>query len=155
MIDSLTLSLLQREAQQLVEPTGWARVDRNIDKIVQVLADAKNEEDYQAVGLLCREAIISLAQAVYDPDLHPCLDGVNPSETDAKRMLENYIATQLLGSSNESLRKYVKDAYQLTVTLQHKRNANFRETALCVEATRSLVNAIAIISGQRDPYIDF
>jgi hypothetical protein len=151
VIDSLTLSLQRREVQQVIEPTGWARVDRNIDKIVQSLANAKNEEDYQTVGLLCREAIISLAQAVYDPNLHPSVDGVDPSETDAKRMLENYIATELAGGSNEALRKYVKDSYHLAVTLQHKRNASFREAALCVEATRSLVNAVAIISGQRDP----
>lgn len=151
VIDSLTLSLQRREVQQVIEPTGWARVDRNIDKIVQSLANAKNEEDYQTVGLLCREAIISLAQAVYDPNLHPSVDGVDPSETDAKRMLENYIATELIGGSNEALRKYVKNSYQLAVTLQHKRNASFREAALCVEATRSLVNAVAIISGQRDP----
>jgi hypothetical protein len=151
VIDSLTLSLQRRGVQQVIEPTGWARVDRNIDKIVQLLANAKNEEDYQTVGLLCREAMISLAQAVYDPNLHPSVDGVDPSETDAKRMLENYIATELAGGSNEALRKYVKDSYQLAVTLQHKRNASFREAALCVEATRSLVNAVAIISGQRDP----
>lgn len=151
VIDNLTLSLQQPEPQQIVEPTGWARVDRNIDKIVRVLANAHNEEDYQAAGLLCREAIISLAQAVYEPERHPSLDGVTPSETDAKRMLENYIAAELAGSSNEALRKYVKDAYQLAVTLQHKRNATFREAALCVEATRSLVNSIAIVSGQRDP----
>lgn len=151
VIDSLTVSLHRREVQQVIEPTGWARVDRNIDKIVQSLANAKNEEDYQTVGWLCREAIISLAQAVYDPNLHPSVDGVDPSETDAKRMLENYIATELAGGSNEALRKYVKDSYQLAVTLQHKRNASFREAALCVEATRSLVNAVAIISGQRDP----
>jgi hypothetical protein len=151
VIDTLTLSLQRRGVQQVIEPTGWARVDRNIDKIVQSLANAKNEEDYQTVGLLCREAIISLAQAVYDPNLHPSVDGVDPSETDAKRMLENYIATELAGGSNEALRKYVKDSYQLAVTLQHKRNASFREAALCVEAARSLVNAVAIISGQRDP----
>lgn len=155
VVDSLTLSLQQKEAQQVVEPTGSARVDRNMDKIVQALANAKNEEDYQAVGLLCREAMISLAQAVYDPNLHLSLDETHPSETDAKRMLDSYIATQLSGSSNEALRRYVKDAYQLAVTLQHKRSANLREAALCVEATRSLVNAIVIISGQRDPYIDF
>jgi hypothetical protein len=151
VIDSLTLSLQRRGVQPVIEPTGWARVDRNIDKIVQSLANAKNEEDYQTVGLLCREAIISLAQAVYDPNLHASVDGVDPSETDAKRMLENYIATELAGGSNEALRKYVKDSYQLAVTLQHKRNASFREAGLCVEATRSLVNAVAIISGQRDP----
>ena len=79
------------------------------------------------------------------------MDGVNPSETDAKRMLENYIAAELTGGSNEELRRYSKNAYTLAVVLQHKRNASFREAALCVEATRSIINIIAVISGQRDP----
>jgi hypothetical protein len=118
---------------------------------VQALAVAVNEEDFQGVGLLCREALISLAQAVYDPDVHVSSEGVQPSATDAKRMLDNYVAAELSGGPNEELRKYVKDAYQLAVVLQHRRNANFREAVLCVEATRSLINTIAIISGQRDP----
>lgn len=88
---------------------------------------------------------------MYNPELHQSLDGINPSETDAKRMLEGYIATELAGGSNEETRRYAKNAYQLAVVLQHKRNATFRETALCVEATRSLINIIAVISGQRDP----
>ncbi|MCB0197413.1 MAG: hypothetical protein KDJ65_36030 [Anaerolineae bacterium] len=149
LLDELTL-LIQQQNAELVEPTGWVRVDRNAEKIIHSLEIAKNEEDFQTVGLLCREAIISLAQAVYNPEFHLSLDGVNPSETDAKRMLENFIAAELAGSSNEELRKYAKNAYQLAVLLQHKRTANFRQAALCVEATRSLINIIAIISGHRD-----
>lgn len=134
-----------------IEPTGWLRVDRSIDKVLQNLSHAKNEEDYQTVGLLCREVIISLAQAVYDPQIHLSLDETLPSETDAKRMLESYLAASLTGASNEELRKFAKDAYQLAVVLQHKRTATFQLAALCAEATRSIVNVVAIISGQRNP----
>ena len=133
------------------EPTGWPRVDRTIGEIRNRLASAKTEEQYQAIGLLCREALISLAQSVYDPENHPNLDGVQPSETDAKRMLENYIASTLAGSSNEAVRKHAKAAYGLATDLQHRRTANFRQAALCTEATASIVNVIAIISGRRDP----
>ncbi len=141
----------QQKITEHVEPTGWERVDRTIEKIVQLLAASINEEDYQTVGLMCREAIISLAQAVYCPDSHKSVDGVKPSETDAKRMLENYITSELAGSPNEEIKRYAKNAYQLSVVLQHRRNANFRQAALCVEATRSLINIMAIISGRRDP----
>jgi len=150
LIDNLML-LTQRKSIERVEPTGWVRVDRNVEKIIHLLESAANEEDFQAVGLLCREAIISLAQAVYNPELHQSLDDINPSETDAKRMLESYISSELAGSSNEELRKYAKNAYQLAIVLQHKRTASFREAALCVEANRSLINIVAIISGRRDP----
>lgn len=59
-----------------VAPTGWARVDRNVGELRDRLASAINEEHFQAVGLLCREALISTAQAVYDPETYPAVDGV-------------------------------------------------------------------------------
>lgn len=151
LLSALELRLQKTLSAQPQEPTGWARVDRNVDKINEILAKAKNEEDYQSVGLLCREAIISLAQAVYDPEEHGTIDGVVPSETDAKRMLESYISKQLSGQSNEGQRKFAKTAYKLAVELQHRRTATFRDAALCVESTRAIINTIAIIAGHRDP----
>lgn len=134
-----------------VEPTGWPQVDRQVGEARRRLAEAESVEQFQAVGLLCREVLISLAQAVHDPERHPALDGTEPSETDAKRMLEAYIAAELMGSSNEGHRRFSKAAYALAVDLQHRRTATFREAALCLEATTSAVNTIAIISGRRDP----
>jgi hypothetical protein len=68
---------------------------------------------YQAVGLLCRETLISTALAVYDAQLHPTLDGVAASRTDAKRMLEAYIAKALGDSVNEHVRKHARAALDL------------------------------------------
>lgn len=146
LIDNLILWKERGTIDEQIEPTGWIRVDRNVEKVIRELPRAKDEEDFQTIGLLCREAIISLAQAVYDPKIHPTINGVNPSDTDAKRMLESYIASTLPGKSNEEMRKYAKDAYQLAVVLQHKRTAYFQVAALCAEATRSLINIIKIIS---------
>ncbi len=140
-----------RTQQRPVEPTGWARVDRNVTELRGRLEIATTEEHFQAVGLLCRETLISLAQAVYDPGLHPTLDGVRPSETDAKRMLEAYIAVAFAGSAHEQFRKHARAAYDLAAHLQHRRTASFREAAACTEATTSIVNLIAIMAGLRDP----
>jgi hypothetical protein len=96
LLDALKLSTKAATVEP-ADPTGWARVDRSVEKVIKTLETAKNEEDFQAVALLCREAIISLAQAVYDPEKHESLDGVKPSPTDAKRMLENFIAEVLKG----------------------------------------------------------
>lgn len=145
------LRLSKTSAIQPLEPTGWARVDRSMEKIVRALELSKNEEDFQSVALLCREAAISLAQAVYDPGKHGTLDGVSPSSTDAKRMLESYIAKELGDQSHEYHRKFARAVVELAVNLQHRRTATFRDAALCAEATRAIVNSIAILSGQRDP----
>jgi hypothetical protein len=133
------------------EPTGWARVDRTVTEVRKQLELAKTEEQFQAIGLLCRETLISLAQAVFDPRRHLTLDGVRASDTDAKRMLEAYIAVEFGGSGNEHTRKHARAACDLAVHLQHRRTASFREAAACVEATTSTVNLIAIMAGLRDP----
>jgi hypothetical protein len=134
-----------------IEPTGWARVDRTLDRARDALARALNEEQFQTVGLLCREALISLAQEVFDPDWHPTEPGIRVSTTDFKRMIEAYIAVELAGSAGDEARKHARSALDLALRLQHQRTAVFRDAAICLEATGSVINIIAIISGRRDP----
>ena len=135
------------------EPTGWAKVDRQLDGAREQLAQAQSEEDFQAVGLRCREVLISLSQEVFDPTRHSTTDGVAPSGTDAKRMLDAYLLTELPGNKNEEARKHTRAALEFAVSLQHRRTATFRDAALCAEATASIVNLIAILSGRRDPQV--
>lgn len=134
-----------------LQPTGWQRVDRTVGEIRDRLAAATSEEQYQAVGLLCREALISLSQAVYVRDRHPPLDGTEPSATDGKRMLEAFIAVELAGGVNEEARKHARSSLDLANALQHRRTATFRDAAMCVEATTTVVNVVAIVAGRRDP----
>jgi hypothetical protein len=133
------------------EPTGWDRVDRVLEKAHTQLSESRHEEDYQAVGLSCREIIISLGQAVYDPALHKHPDGTVPSGADGGRMIEAFLDAATEGGSNEYTRKHARAALNLAVHLQHKRTANFKAAALCLEATSSVANILAILVGRRDP----
>ena len=133
------------------EPTGWERVDRAIGTARDQLAQASAEEHFQSVGLLCREILISLGQSVFDPAVHPTSDGVAASKTDAKRMLDAYISASLPGAHNKVARQHARSAFDLANELQHRRTADFRDAALCMEATSTVVNVIAIVSGRRDP----
>ena len=150
-IFSPLITRVRQDSGREFEATGWGRVDRTILKAKTHLAAAKGEEDYQTVGLNCREALISLAQVVWDPERHPSLDQVPPSPTDAKRKLEAFIAVELATNANEQARKHARAALDLAVGLQHKRSANWRDAAMCLEATTSVVNLIAIVQGRRDP----
>lgn len=133
------------------ELTGWTKVDRALEEIKIRLRGAAVEEQFQTIGLLCRECLISVAQTVFDAACHPTIDGVEASKTDAKRMLEAYICKELSNSSNAAARKLVKAAVDLANDVQHRRTATFRDAALCAETTTSVVNLIAIIFGRRDP----
>lgn len=130
-------------------PTGWQKVDRQLQEMRTRLDSADTEEQYQAVGLLCREVLISVAQEVYDPSRHAPIDDKTPSHTDAKRMLEAIFEEELKGSSNEEARAHAKAAVRLALALQHKRLADFRTAALCAEGTWSVVNMLAIVAGRR------
>lgn len=132
------------------EPTGWNRVDRSMGEIKLRLVQSSSEEQFQSIGLLARETLISLAQAVYDQELHTSTDGTVPSKTDAKRMLEAYISSVLPGKSNENIRRYAKASLDLANDLTHSRTADFRLAALCAESTNAVVNILSIISGRRD-----
>jgi len=132
------------------EPTGWERVDRTLARVRSQLNGASAEKDYQAIGLLCREVIISLAQAVYDPVIHESLDGVRPSETDANRMLESYIAHVFPGASYKEVRAHARASLALALNLQHRRTATCQLATLCLEATASTSAVISIIARQTD-----
>ncbi len=150
LLDSIKAGSRTSGALIFEEPTGWDRVDRGIYEIRRQFEQASTEEQFQAVGLLCREVLISVAQVVFDSSRHPSLDGVEPSPTDAKRMLEAFIAVELTGNPEEGLRRYARAALSLANDLQHHRTATYRQAALCAEATFSVVNLVAVISGRRD-----
>lgn len=150
LIDQIVHGSSAAGAELFDEPTGWPRVDRGILEIRRRLEQAQTEEQFQAVGLLCRETLISVAQVVFFPERHPSTDGVLPSDTDARRMLEAYIAVELEGGPNEGVRRHAKAALTLANDLTHHRTADYRQAALCAEATTSVVNLLAIISGRRD-----
>ena len=48
---------VQKRITADIEPTGWQRVDRTVTEMRSRLASANTEEQFQAVGLLCRETL--------------------------------------------------------------------------------------------------
>jgi len=150
LIDQIRNGPSATGAELFEQATGWPRVDRGIYELRRRLEQAETEEQFQAIGLLCRETLISIAQVVFDPQRHHPSDDVAPSGTDAKRMLDSFISVELPGGVNEAVRRYAKASLTLANELQHHRMAEYRQAALCAEATTSVANLIAIISGRRD-----
>ncbi len=126
----------------------WSEVDRLLTKAAEQLRQGKETEDFQSVGFLCRETLISLAQAVFDPSRNKVEDGVQPSKTDSKRMLEAFFSFELSGGSNEETRRHARAAVSLAHALVHRRTATYRDAALCLEATHGTTNLVFIVTGR-------
>ena len=133
-------------------PVGWQRVDRTMDRIRELLTTTSTEEQFQEVGVLCREGLISVAQAVFDERQHPPLpdDNTDVSASDVKRMIARYVASECPGSSSREVRKCVNSAVDLANKVTHRRTSVYRDAALCAQAMFNVTGLIAIISGKRD-----
>lgn len=127
----------------LPEDAGWDKVDRQLAEAQARLRDAVTEEQCQTVGQLCRETIISLAQAVFNPRRHGGAARPDVSSTDASEMLDAFVATELGGDGAQSLRRLVKATIGHANTLVHKRTASRRDADTCYAATKGLVDQIA------------
>lgn len=133
-----------------VKLDDWDRIKRTVTKIKRDCIAAANEEDFQTIGLLCRDVIISLAQAVYNPIFHGDKDenGMTIGKSDAVRMIGNYINVELKGSANKDLRAYAKATNTLANRLVHERNATKKDMLLTVTSTLALINFIGILEGK-------
>lgn len=136
--------------ETFVELNDWERIKRTLIKIKRDSNNAKDEEDFQTIGLLCRDVIISLAQAVYNPIFHGMTDetGKQIGKADAVRMIGNYVSVMLNGEHNKELRAYAKATNDLANQLTHKRSATKKDMLLIVSSTIALINFIGIIEGK-------
>lgn len=119
------------------EPTGWVRVDRSIEEMKTRYKAADTEEKFQAIGMLGRETLISIAQQVFIKEKHPSTDGIDIGPTDTKRMLDAYL-TYELKSESEKIIKYAKSAVDMCNQLTHNRSATKRAAAVCIIGVSSI-----------------
>lgn len=149
MIESSTSDAIPME----YEPTGWERVDRSVGEMKNRLATAHTEEQFQVIGTLGRETLISVAQQVYDETIHKTEDGVAPSKTDSKRMLTAYISYGLRGQSNECTRKFARAAIEMANELTHDRTATKRDASMCLVAITAVISLIKLIDVSREQQV--
>ena len=108
---------------------------------------ANDVEDFQSIGVLCREVLVSLGQLVYNPALHGEDDetGTKIGKADAERMFLAYFKYKLSGKHNKELRDYVKGVKGIANQLTNKDTSTRKDMLLTVSMTLSLINFIGIL----------
>lgn len=145
LLDIIDKSIDEQIADEFT-PTGWDRVDRTVYEMKRRLSVASTEEQFQAIGMLGREALITIAQQVFDKETHKTEDGIVPSNTDAKRMLDAFLSFSLQGAANERQRKFAKASVDLANQLTHDRMAVRGDAQICLTAVSAVASIVRIIA---------
>jgi hypothetical protein len=144
-LDELEKGHLGSDLEDLAAETGWSAVDGQTAQLRVRLATLGSSEDAQAVGLLCRDIMISLAQAMFDPEIH---GEVGTSAVDQL----NAVIEQLAPSSeNEKLRRLLKTTIDFANVVQHRRGIGMADAGLIAEATMSAVNLMRRLGARDTP----
>jgi hypothetical protein len=131
--------------------TGWERVDRQLAQLRERYATARTEEDFQAIGLLCRDLLLSCADACYDHERHGGGKGKPPSS--GMDRLEKMISAEAAGGPNKQLRQLLKATMELANNVQHDRTGTLDKAAVAAEATVTAVTLMRIVV-EGAPHID-
>ena len=124
------------------DPSPFDEVIRRMDQAEQRYGHAVEAEDYQSVGMLLRESLISLVTALRRRTLIP--DGTDLPQ-DSNFLAWSDLLMNLLcgGGSNKELRQHLKsiakETWQLTNWLTHHRNASKAATSIAMHSCQTTV----------------
>lgn len=111
--------------------------------------DADEIEDFQAIGLQCREAMTSFTREIVATGLFDDLTDP-PKNGDFVAWSDHVIGNRAAGGSAEYVRGYLKSickkGWQLANWLTHAKNATRGDAALCLSATEHLIYELIVLA---------
>ena len=114
---------------------------RKLKSVAALIDTAKEIEDFQAIGVQCRETLIELGNHIYNPMMAG--SGEQPQASNFKRKSELFIQFYLKGSENSDYRNIIKKLTEATWDyankITHSRSATYYEVSTCVTLCISLV----------------
>lgn len=127
---------------------------RKLNSVADLIDDAVEIEDFQAIGVQCREILIELANEIYEPFM--ANNEEQPKGADYKKKAELFIRYFLSGADNSDYRsiykKMTEAAWDFVNKITHSKNATFYEVSSCVAMCISVVSVYENINQKsRDP----
>lgn len=114
---------------------------RKLKSVATLIDTAKEIEDFQAIGVQCREILIELGNHIYNPMMAG--NGEQPQASNFKRKCELFIQFYLKGPENSDYRNIIKKLTEATWDyankITHSRSATYYEVSTCVTLCISLV----------------
>jgi hypothetical protein len=126
------------ELEKMLMSSAW----RRWEQAAEALDEAEEAEDFQAVGMRCRECLVAMIREIADPGMVPVGDAA-PKRADViawSELIANHVAR---GDSSQSVRGYLKAVsragWQVVSWLTHASNATKSDAVLAIEATQHIL----------------
>ena len=124
--------------EQALLPSSW----RRWEQAAEALDEAEEAEDFQAVGMRCRECFIALVKAVAEPEMVSTGRSA-PKRSDVVGWCELIADHVAHGASAEYVRRYLKatskSGWQLVNWLTHASGATKADAILALELTQHIL----------------
>jgi hypothetical protein len=135
---------LQKGAPDQAQNLRLMPIWRRWQEASTALGAAEESEDFQAVGMRCRECLIRLVRSIGKPEMVP-KGSEPPKRADVVGWSEHIANTFASGSSGEHLRGHlksiVKSTWQMAQGLTHAGNATRWDAGALLHATEAVVVA--------------
>lgn len=133
---------LQRGAPNAVHKMRLTPVWRRWEEAATSFDESEEAEDFQAVGMKCRQCLIHLARSLGKAEM--VVQGQEPPQRDNFLAWSDHIANAIApGNSNERIRGYLKSnaksAWELAAWLTHANGAKRSDAEFVLDAVRSVV----------------
>ncbi len=127
---------------------------RKLHSIATLIDTAVEVEDFQTIGVQCRETLIELGNHIYTPDMAG--EREQPQASNFKKKSELSIQFYLKGSENSDYRSIIKKLTEATWDyankITHSSSATYYEASTCVSLCISLVGTYEnILQKMHDP----
>lgn len=133
---------------------------RRLSSAWDAMGEADESEDYQAVGMRCREALVTLAREHQDAEWVR-MPEEQPKADDAKNWLRIYADSLTTGRPRDYMRALVDKTWALTNWQTHYTESTEFDAQLCLDATAHLLNTFTLLrvryeegSAERCPQCD-
>lgn len=114
---------------------------RKLKNIARLIDSAIEVEDFQSIGVQCREILVELGNYIYFDDMAG--DDEQPQASNFKSKAELFVKFYLAGSENSDYRRILKRLTEATwdyaCKITHSNKATFYEASTCVTLCTSLV----------------
>jgi predicted RNA-binding Zn-ribbon protein involved in translation (DUF1610 family) len=127
----------------------FLQIWRRWDEAAKALDQAEEAEDFQTVGMRCRECLIHLARSIFKPEMLASGQAV-PKRSDFVGMSTAVSNTIARGGGAEQTRAYLKaiakTTWDLSQWLTHAQHVSRSETGIVLDATQSVIIAFGQVA---------